>query len=45
MIKQIRQEAETELAKLFDYRIHLQLQVKVDPSWRKDESSLSRLIS
>lgn len=44
VIKQIREEAEADLKELFDYPIKLQLQVVVDPDWRKSDSKLSRMI-
>ncbi|OQB97036.1 MAG: GTPase Era [Spirochaetes bacterium ADurb.Bin110] len=44
IIKRIREEAEADLKELFDYPIKLQLQVKVDPDWRKSDSRLSRII-
>ena len=44
MIKVIREEAEADLAELFDYPVHLRLQVRVDPSWKHDDKRLDRLI-
>lgn len=44
MIKRIREEAELELAGIFDYPIRLRLQVRVDPDWRRDEKRLRELI-
>jgi len=44
VIKRIREEAEADLKELFDYPIKLQLQVSVDPDWRKSDSTLSRMI-
>ena len=44
VIKRIREEAEADLKELFDYPIKLQLQVRVDPDWRKSDSRLSRII-
>jgi GTP-binding protein Era len=44
MIKVIREEAEADLAGLFDYPIHLRLQVRVDPSWKHDDKRLNSLI-
>jgi len=44
VIKRIREEAEADLKELFDYPIKLQLQVVVDPDWRKDASKLSKMI-
>jgi len=44
MIRVIREEAQADLAELFDYPIHLRLQVKVDPSWKHDDKRLDSLI-
>jgi len=44
VIKRIREEAEADLKELFDYPIKLQMQVVVDPDWRKSDSMLSRMI-
>jgi len=44
MIKRIREEAEADLAGIFDYRIVLRLRVRVDPDWRSDEKRLKDLI-
>lgn len=44
MIRTIREEAEKELAGIFDYPVHLRLSVRVDPDWRKDEKRLKDLI-
>ena len=44
VIKRIREEAEADLKELFDYPIKLQMQVRVDPDWRKSDSRLSRII-
>jgi GTPase len=44
-IKDIRQTAQKEIAKLFPYRIHLDLRVKVDPKWRRKEGLLQRLVT
>ena len=43
-IKRIRQSAQKEIARLFPYRIHLDLRVKVDPNWSKNEYVLGRLV-
>ncbi len=43
-IKRIRQSAQKEIATLFPYRIHLDLRVKVDPKWRRNEGVLERLV-
>ncbi|MBL8968846.1 MAG: GTPase Era, partial [Spirochaetaceae bacterium] len=44
MIKLIREEAEAELAEIFDFPVRLRLQVRVDPDWRRDEKRLKDLI-
>ncbi len=44
MIKAIRQEAQKELGKVFPYRIHLDLRVKVNPKWRRKDDLLKKLI-
>jgi GTP-binding protein Era len=44
MIRSIREEAEAELAELFDYPVRLRLQVRVDPEWRRDGTRLDKLI-
>jgi len=44
MIKRIREEAEADLNELFDYQVHLRLQVRVDPSWKHDEKRLDSII-
>lgn len=44
MIQKIREESESDLSKIFDYAIHLRLQVSVDPSWKHDEKRLDSLI-
>ena len=43
-IKRIRQSAQKEIASLFPYRIHLDLRVKVDPDWRRNDHVLQRLV-
>lgn len=43
-IKAIRQSAQKEIAKLFPYRIHLDLRVKTQNKWRNREEVLKRLI-
>ena len=43
-IKRIRQSAQKEIASLFPYRIHLDLRVKVDPNWRRNDQLLNRLV-
>jgi len=44
MIKRIREEAEKDLDELFDYAVHLRLQVRVDANWKHDEKRLEKLI-
>lgn len=44
MIKVIREEAEADLAELFEYPVHLRLQVRVDSSWKHDDKRLDGLI-
>ncbi len=44
MIKRIREEAEAELGDIFDYPVRISLKVRVDPTWRKNETLLKKLI-
>ena len=44
-IREIRQSAQKEIARLFPYRIHLDLRVKVDANWRRNEQGLGRLVT
>jgi GTPase len=44
MIKRIREEAEADLAEIFDYAIRLKLSVRVDPDWKKNDKKLEQLI-
>lgn len=44
LIGKIREEAEAELATIFDYAVKLRLQVRVDQDWKKDEKRIDRLI-
>jgi GTPase len=44
MIKRIREEAERELADIFEYRVRLRLSVRVDRDWKDDEKRLEHLI-
>jgi GTP-binding protein Era len=44
MIKRIREEAESDLADIFDYAIRLKLSVRVDPDWKKNDKKLEQLI-
>ena len=44
MIKTIRVESIKQLRKLFDYKIDLDLQVKVDKNWRQNDLRLDKLL-
>jgi len=44
MIKRIREEAEADLATIFDYPIRLKLSVRVDPDWKHNDKRLRDLI-
>ena len=44
MIKEIRVAAQREIARVFPYRIDLDLRVKIDPNWRTKDRLLDRLI-
>jgi len=44
MIKRIREDAEKDLADIFDYEVKLRLSVRVDPDWKKDDKRLEQLI-
>jgi GTP-binding protein Era len=44
MIKRIREEAERDLADIFDYQVKLKLSVRVDPNWKKNDKTLEKLI-
>ncbi|MDP3180125.1 MAG: GTPase Era [Spirochaetaceae bacterium] len=44
MIGRIREEAEADLAGIFDYAVRLKLSVRVDNEWKKDEKRLRDLI-
>ena len=44
MIKQIRVESIKQLRKIFDYKIDLDLQVKVEKNWRQKDIVLNRLM-
>ncbi|MFP4485212.1 MAG: GTPase Era [Spirochaetaceae bacterium] len=43
-IRDIRKTAQAHIAELFDYRIHLDLRVKVHPKWRRADAVLTRLV-
>ena len=43
-IRDIRTAAQAQIAELFDYRIHLDLRVKVHPKWRRADTVLTRLV-
>lgn len=42
-IKEIREAAQKEINALFDYPVTLELRIKVDPKWRKDDKLLEAL--
>ena len=44
MIKTIRIESIKEMRKIFDYRVDLDLQVKVNKNWRQKDPVLTRLL-
>lgn len=44
MIKKIRTESNTEIKKIFDYHVRLDLQVKVNKNWRQKDPILSRIL-
>ena len=44
MIKTIRVESIKEMRKIFDYRVDLDLQVKVNKNWRQKDYTLNKLI-
>jgi GTPase len=44
MIKRIREEAEKDLADIFEYAVRLKLSVRVDPNWKKNDKTLEKLI-
>jgi len=44
LIKTIRLESLKQLRKIFDYKIDLDLQVKVDKNWRQKDNRLTKLI-
>jgi GTP-binding protein Era len=44
VIKRIVKEAEAELAEIFPYAVRLDIRVKVDKDWRKNDSLLKKLI-
>lgn len=45
VIREIRTRAQRELNKIFDYPIHINVQVKVKPKWRHNDELLRRLIT
>lgn len=45
VIRAIRTRAQAELAKIFDYPIHINVQVKVKPKWRHNDDLLRKLIT
>jgi GTP-binding protein Era len=44
MIKAIRQSAQKELNRIFDWKIELDLRVKASPDWRHNDGLLKKLI-
>jgi len=44
MIKAIRLASEEKLREIFDYKIELDLQVKVDKNWRQKDNTLDKLL-
>jgi len=44
MIKLIREEAEHDLADIFDYAVRLSIKVRVQPDWKKDDRILKKLL-
>ena len=44
MIRLIREEAEHDLANIFDYPVRLSIKVRVQNDWKKDDKVLKRLI-
>ncbi|MBN2876018.1 MAG: GTPase Era [Spirochaetales bacterium] len=44
MIRLIREEAERDLADIFDYPVRLSIKVRVQADWKKDERILKKLI-
>lgn len=45
MIKKIRQSAQKELNRIFDWKVELDIRVKVSLDWRQDDRVLRRLIN
>jgi len=43
-IQAIRKSAQKELKRLFPYEVYLDLRVKNQPKWRRNESILNKLI-
>jgi GTP-binding protein Era len=43
-IKNIRFEAQKELNKIFSYQVHLDLRVKVNPKWRRNDGILKKML-
>ncbi len=43
-IKAIRQESQKEIGRIFPYRVHLDLRVKTNPKWRRNETLLRKLV-
>lgn len=43
-IKAIRSESQKEIGRVFPYRVHLDLRVKVNPKWRRNDNLLRRIV-
>ena len=43
-IKNIRFEAQKELNRIFSYQVHLDLRVKVNPKWRRNDGILKKML-
>jgi GTP-binding protein Era len=44
-IKAIRTESQKEIGRLFPYRVHLDLRVKVSPKWRRNDGLIRRIVN
>jgi GTP-binding protein Era len=43
-IKAIRIESQKEIGRVFPYRVHLDLRVKTNPKWRRNDQIIRRII-